>query len=167
MGLLSAFLDLFSRRYHALDSIAAATAGRVELVGAIETLEEDEALLCPLTGEPAVIVRYLGRARGVSAPEGFFGDGQDIIIRAHQGRDFLIRDETGAAMIQVRAGDDLIALHGRMLETHGFALHAETDYLAPGERVVVRGVVTRRDAGAPHRRAPHLVTIRADSVERV
>ncbi len=169
MGLFTSLIEWFSPSYQEHETIASATAGKVVITGVIETLEEAEALLCPLTGEPAVMVHYMGRASGMaSRAYGIIGDGMEIITRAHQARDFLLRDSSGAALIRVEPGQDLIQLHGRMFETHGIEMKAETDYLAPGERVTVQGkVVERHSAGSPHRRAPYQVVVKADSITRV
>ncbi|MCA9713372.1 MAG: hypothetical protein KC468_01615, partial [Myxococcales bacterium] len=128
MSLLSELLDRLWPRYHEHGAIASARAGRVVITGVIESLEDGDALACPLSGELAVVVHYVARTRGMSSRAyGIAGDALDIVRRAHEGRDFLLRDSSGAALILVDAGEDVLRLHDTLFEQHGLSLEPDTE----------------------------------------
>ena len=94
---------LFSRRYERAQSIAGLETGRVEVSGRVEPLDE---LVSPLTGQPGVALHY--RASTPSATRGAFGElpghGLRLAMECSQAVDFLLRDESGAALVRVVAG---------------------------------------------------------------
>lgn len=135
---------------------------RVEIEGQVEALS---VLHDPITGEPAVVLDYQARKPGVA--QRYFGiDERDRGIAATQAVDFVLRDPTGAALIEVARGGDVGRLHQRMHEEFGIGLDATVDRIAAGDRIRVRGRVRTLDEGSsPHRREPWMVVVVAEELE--
>jgi hypothetical protein len=134
---------------------------RVELEGEVEGLQllED-----PLTGEAAVALAY--RARTPTPAQRYFGlQSEEGTIEGQQGRDFLLRDRGGAALIVVEPGGDVGELHERLRESFGLNLEAEVDAVRPGDHIRVRGRIRELgEGGSPHRRSDWARVIVADEL---
>src|SRR5690554_4030822 len=137
---------------------------RVAIEGQVEALS---VLHDPISGEPAVVLDYRARKPGVA--QRYFGiDERDRGITATQAVDFVLRDPTGAALIEVARGGDVDALHQRMHEEFGIGLDATVDRIAAGDRIRVRGRVrTVDDGSSPHRREPWTVVVMAEELELI
>jgi hypothetical protein len=158
-------LRLFSRPYRRSPAIASLTAGRVEIQGRVEALEE---LVSPLTGERAVAMHY--RASTPSAVGAFGelpGNALRLAVSGSQGRDFVLRDESGAALIRVARGRDIEKLHADLVDRHGLGLRAEASLIESGQRVLVRGQVVEVFSDSPHRRVPYGAVLEAESVHAI
>ncbi|MGB1013070.1 MAG: hypothetical protein ACPG4T_02965 [Nannocystaceae bacterium] len=163
MGWISNLLSRFRRRYTPVELIASAT-GWVEIVGTIEALE---VLHCPLTGDDAVAIYYRAVAPGATSRSyaGLLGDAFHITSQGRQALDFLLRDDSGAALIRMDRGPDVAGIHAQLSQRHGLELTADTELLRPGQHVRVRGYVTEQSAAtSPHRRGPYAVVLDADEV---
>lgn len=149
---------------HSQISAIAAVDQAVVLEGQIEALS---LLQDPVSGVPAVVLDYAARTPGVT--QRYFGihEGHGGIA-AHQAVDFVLRDASGAALIEVERGGDVGELHRRLQADFGIGLDAQVQRVGPGDRVRVRGHV--RSLGgrsSPHRREPWTVTVFADEIERI
>jgi len=163
VGWLANLLSRFRRRYKPTPLIAAAT-GWVEIVGTVEALE---VLQCPLTGDDAVAVYYRAVVPGATSRSyaGLMGEAFHITSQGRQALDFLLRDDSGTALIRMDRGPDVVALHAQLSDRHGLELTADTELLRPGQHVQVRGYVTDQSAAtSPHRRGPYAVVLDADEV---
>src|SRR5262245_24038033 len=122
---------------------------RVELEGEVEALE---LLHDPVDGTAAVLLEYHARRPGFA--QRFFGiDDVAAEIAGCQATNFVLRDASGAALIEVARGADIGVLHHRLHEEFGVALEVRVAYVAPGDTVRLRGRVrARADHGSPHRR---------------
>jgi hypothetical protein len=136
----------------------------VELEGQIEALS---VLWDPISGEPAVVLDYDARTPGLA--QRYFGiHGNDGGIAARQAVDFVLRDATGGALIEVERGGDVGELHRRLRGEFGIGLQASIERVAPGDRIRIRGRVRALDGGSsPHRREPWTVVVIAHELERV
>ncbi len=134
---------------------------RVELEGQIEALTQLED---PLEGAPAVVLRYRARSPGIS--QRYFGIPDDRgTMEGFQATDFVLRDASGAALIQVERGGDLGELHRRLHAEFGIGLQVELERLAAGDTVRVRGHVRELvGGGSPHRREPWSVVVVAEEL---
>lgn len=150
-----------------LGSLPATAASRVELVGTVEAVES---LHDPIDGQACVAIVY--HAWPPSAALGMDGasahNSRAYQINAQQARDFVLSDGTSQVLIRVDAGEDLEALHRRLLDQHGMTLRCETEVVALGERVRIWGRVEHRSAGpgARHRELPYVAIVRADKFAR-
>jgi hypothetical protein len=144
-------------------SAVAAVGERVELEGRVEALT---VLRDPIAGEPAVVMDYRARRPGVA--QRYFGlhEGKDG-VEASEAVDFVLRDRTGAALIEVERGVDVGELHRRLREEFGIELEATVERLTPEDAIRVRGRVRELKEGSPHRREPWTVVVTADELERV
>lgn len=135
---------------------------RVELVGRVESLS---VLHSPLDHEPAVVIRYHGRpTAGIDRQTPFAATGDSVDV--HQAINFVLRDSSGAALIELDAGVDVGEVHQRLLDTYGAALELEVELICPGDAVRVQGHVRgRSDGGSPHRREAWTAVVVAESVE--
>lgn len=170
MGLWSSLLRRLFPGYPRAPEIASAGAGQVELVGVVGFGDVDDELRCPLTDARACVVYYSASAPGVTSRSygGVLGNALDVGARTREARDFVLRDDSGAALIRVQRGGDVNEMHRRMIEHYGLDLRAETDLLLPGERVAVRGEVLEQiGGGSPHRRGPHLLVLAAADIIRL
>jgi len=138
----------------------------VELVGEVEAL----ALLHdPVDHEPAVILHYhagptshLRSLLNVEAPFADTGGSLEV----HQATNFVLRDASGAALIEVDPGVDVGAAHQRMLGLYNALINVDIDLIAPGDRVRIQGRVRSGVAqGSPHRREDWSAVVRMESVE--
>jgi hypothetical protein len=147
-----------SRRIEAIDC----DDTRVELEGEVEALE---LLHDPVEGEPAVVLNYRAQRPGVA--QRYFGIHEAAgEIEGYQATNFVLRDESGAALIEVERGGDLAKLHRRLRDEFGVDLQVEVDHIAPGDRVRLRGRVrARTEEGSPHRREPWAVVVSLDELE--
>jgi hypothetical protein len=136
----------------------------VELEGQVEALS---LLWDPLSGEPAVLLDYDARPPGVA--QRYFGiHERNGGIVARQAVDFVLRDPTGGALIEVDRGRDISELHRRLRSEFGIGLQATSDRVAPGDRVRIRGRVRALGEGSsPHRREPWTVVVSAHELELV
>lgn len=134
----------------------------VELEGEVEALT---LLRDPLDGQDAVLLDYRARRPGLARR--YFGV-HDVgaTIEGQQGTNFVLRDASGSALIEVEPGGDIGQLHRRLLAEFGVDLLADSDRVSPGDRIRVRGRVRvqSRDS-SPHRRDPWSVTVVLDDVE--
>ena len=134
----------------------------VELEGVVEAVE---VLQDPLSGEPAVVLNYLAR-RPAAAQLYFSIQANEGDIEAYQATNFVIRDDSGAALIEVAQGTDIAKLHAELLERFGVNLEAEIERVGPGERIRVRGRVRRQaTGGSPHRREAWTAVVTLDELE--
>ena len=134
----------------------------VELEGVIEAIEQ---LQDPLTGEPAVVLDYLARRRGPAALY-FSIQANEGDIQAFQATNFILRDASGAALIEVASGLDVAKLHAELLARFGVSLEVEVERVGPGDRVRVRGRVRHcAGGGSPHRRQPWTAVVALDELE--
>lgn len=135
---------------------------RVELEGEVEALE---LLYDPIDGTAAVLLEYHARRPGFA--QRFFGvDDVAAEIVGCQATNFVLRDGSGAALIEVARGADIPELHRRLYEQFGVELEVRVAYVAPGDRVRLRGRVrARADHGSPHRREPWAVVVALDELE--
>jgi len=136
----------------------------VELEGQVEALS---VLVDPIAGEPAVVLDYRARPPGIA--QRYFGIHEsDGSIGARQAVDFVLRDATGAALIEVERGAEVGELHRRLQDQFGVGLRATVDRVAPGDQIQVRGRVRALIGGSsPHRREPWSVVVSAHELERV
>jgi hypothetical protein len=138
-------------------SARVAVEGRVEIV---------EPVLCPLSGDPAVIVEYEARAPGFAARAyGLREQGAvRLVSELVQAADFVLTDGTGRAVIRVDRGSDVNRIHAELSARHGIELSARTRLIRPGERVRVFGRV-QGATGSPHRRPADDLFVDADEIE--
>jgi hypothetical protein len=136
----------------------------VELEGQIEPLS---LLWDPISGEPAVVLDYEARTPGIT--QRYFGiHERPGGIAARQAVDFVLRDATGGALIEVERGGDIGELHRRLRGEFGIGLQANIERVGPGDRVRIRGRVRSLDeASSPHRREPWTVVVTAHEVELI
>lgn len=136
----------------------------VELEGQVEPLS---LLWDPITGEPAVALDYDARTPGIT--QRYFGiHERPGGIAARQAVDFVLRDSTGGALIEVDRGGDVGELHRRLRGEFGIGLQATIERLGPGDRVRIRGRVRALDEGSsPHRREPWTVVVTAHELELI
>ncbi|KIG15317.1 hypothetical protein DB30_05744 [Enhygromyxa salina] len=135
---------------------------RVELCGEVEPLE---LLHDPIDGEPAVVLNYHAHRPGL-AQRYFSIQATEGAVEAYQGTNFLLRDDSGTALIQVQPGANLGKLHDNLRNEFGVDLRASIERIGPGDRVRVRGrVAERTDEGSPHRREPWCVVVILDELE--
>ncbi|PRP97703.1 hypothetical protein ENSA5_32100 [Enhygromyxa salina] len=139
-----------------------ATDSRVELAGEVEALE---LLRDPVDDEPAVVLNYRARRPGVA--QRYFGiHGSEGEIEAYEATNFVLRDASGAALIQVERGGDVGQLHAKLREQFGVDLQASVEQVGPGDRVRVRGRLRAHSVGgSPHRREPWTVVVILDELE--
>lgn len=137
---------------------------RVVLEGQVETLS---VLHDPILGEPAVVLDYRARKPGVA--QRYFGlQGEESGIRASEAVDFVLRDPTGAALIEVARGGDVTGLHRQLHEEFGIDLDAKVERIAPGDRIRVRGRVRALgQQSSPHRREAWTVVVLAEDLELI
>lgn len=135
---------------------------RVELCGEVEPLE---LLVDPIEGEAAVVLDY--QAQRPALTQRYWGiHSTEGNIEAYQATNFILRDPSGAALIQVQPGADLGKLHANLRQEFGVELQASVERVGPGDRVCVRGRVSERsDEGSPHRREPWSVVVILDELE--
>lgn len=144
-----------------------AAGHRVELTGELNLLEPVHS---PVDGRAGALLSYAALARS-AAGRLHFGVGQsalDLRYEAEQGRDFILRDASGAVLVRVDPGRDVSAFHDELRAQHGVELDAETRVLGEGDRVRVRGEVLDGGDGAhthPHR-AEYRAVVRAHAIER-
>jgi len=156
---------LFSRPYRQTAAIAGLSQGPVEIEGRVEALEE---LVSPLTGERAVAMHY--RASTPSAVGAFGelpGNALRLAVSCSQARDFVLRDESGAALVRVARGRDIEQLHADLVGRHGLGVRAEASLIETGQKVLVRGQVVEVLSDSPHRRVPYEVVLEAESVHAI
>lgn len=134
----------------------------VELEGEVEGLS---LLRDPIFGEPAVVLEYTARTPGVT--QRYFGiHGTEAGLAVGQAVDFVLRDPTGAARIEVESGADVGELHRRLRAEFGIDLDSQVQRVEPGDRVRIRGRVrSLGDQSSPHRREPWSIVVRADEIE--
>jgi hypothetical protein len=145
-------------------SAIAAVGQAVELEGQIEALS---VVHDPISGEPAVVLDYAARTPGIT--QRYFGihEGEGG-ISAREAVDFVLRDSTGAALIEVDRGGDVGELHRRLQSDFGIDVDATTERVGPGDRVRIRGRVRAlEDRSSPHRREPWTTTVVAEEIERI
>lgn len=135
---------------------------QVEIEGVVEAVE---LLHDPLSGEPAVVLNYLARRPGVAARY-FSIQTNEGDVEAYQATNFVVRDDSGAALIEVGRGTQIAELHAELLERFGVNLEAEVERVGPGDRIRVRGRVRRQaEGGSPHRREPWTAVVILDELE--
>ncbi|PRQ06266.1 hypothetical protein [Enhygromyxa salina] len=131
-------LDLFTRdadpEPHAI-SASGEVGALVDISGIVEAIEP---LKHPLDGSDAVALNYVAHVRsGTELTEAIEG----LLIEGSQGCDFILRDESGAALIELEPGDSVARLHEHVITTHGAGNEINVEAIVPGERVRVRGKV--------------------------
>jgi hypothetical protein len=138
------------------------TDTRVEIEGEVEALE---LLHDPIDGTAAVVIEYHAQRPGFA--QRFFGiDDVAAQIAGCQATNFVLRDASGAALIEVERGADIAQLHRRLREQFGVGLQVHVEHVAPGDTVRLRGRVrARADHGSPHRREPWAVIVTLDELE--
>ncbi|MEM6995975.1 MAG: hypothetical protein AAF721_36040 [Myxococcota bacterium] len=119
----------------------------------------------PLSGERCVAIDY--RAWPPSTTIGIDGatahNGRAYQLMARQAVDFALTEGAITVLVRVDNGEDVGALHDRLLERFGVGLRAETDMVARGARIGVAGRVEGVQQGtSPHRTAPHTIAVVAD-----
>lgn len=135
---------------------------RVELHGEVEALE---LLVDPVDGTAAVLIEYHAQRPG-SANRLFGLDEVAAEIGGCQATNFVLRDASGAALIEVDRGADIAQLHRRLREEFGVGLEVRVEHVVPGATVVLRGRVRAlADHGSPHRREPWAVIVTLDELE--
>jgi hypothetical protein len=135
---------------------------RVELEGEVEALE---LLHDPVDGTAAVFLEYHARRPGFA--QRLFGiDDVAAEIAGCQATNFVLRDASGAALIEVDRGADIGGLHRRLREEFGVQLEVRVEHVVPGDTVRLRGRVRAwADHGSPHRREPWAVIVALDELE--
>jgi len=134
---------------------------RVEFSGQIDALST---LIDPVDGRPAVAMQY--RAKAPAALQRFYGiKAYGNAIDAHQATNFVLRDASGSALVEVEPGGNLGELHHQLQRKYGVELEAEVEVIAPGERVRVQGrIVKVTQTGSPHRRDPWSAVVAAEAI---
>jgi hypothetical protein len=162
MGLLS---RLFGRGTPPATPVAALELGPTEVEGTGVVLEP---LFDPIHGEEAIALHYRASAPGAVGRiyGGLTGSAGDLVIDGGQATDFLLEDSSGAALIRVDPGQDVMMLHEESSQHHGISLSPTVDLLRPGERIRVRGTVVELLEPSPHRRVGYTAIIEAESFER-
>jgi hypothetical protein len=136
---------------------------RVELRGRVEPLD---LLYCPVTHEPAVVVHYRGLPKLRIENETPFADRGGVVVQ--QTTTFVLRDKSGAALVEMVPGVDVVEVHQRLLQTYGAALDLDVELICPGDEVRVEGRVRDRAiGGSPHRQDAWGVVVVAESVSLV
>jgi len=136
----------------------------VELRGIVETLQS--VILNPLDGSESVMLHYSARIFARADPQLGLLD-QAAVVEFRQGVNFLLRDPSGVAMIEVQAGDDIVEEHGRLLAQYGPGIELDVETISPGDRIIVRGRVRERVATtSPHRSATWSAVIHNPAIER-
>lgn len=137
--------------------------GRVQIEGTADTTEP---LLDPVQGRPGIGIVY--KAWPPSTTLGMDGatshNSRAYEVSAQQSCDFELSDGRSRVLVRVNRGEDLAALHQRLLDQHGVSLRVETEVVEVGERVRIWGRVEHR-AGGPsgrHRELPYVAIVRAD-----
>lgn len=135
----------------------------VELEGLAEALE---LIYDPVEGREALMLEYSALIRERADSQLGFHD--PAAISSHsQGASFVLRDASGAALIEVEGGENLEAVHARLLEVYGAGIEVRVEALAPGERVRVRGRVrTLAAESSPHRGVAWRAVLHEVEVER-
>jgi hypothetical protein len=133
------------------------TDTHVEIEGKVEALE---LLYDPIDGTAAVVLEYRAQQR-------FFGlDDMAAHMAGCQATNFVLRDASGAALIEVARGADIAQLHRHLREKFGLGLEVRIEHVAPGDSIRLRGRVrARADQGSPHRREPWAVIVTLDELE--
>ncbi|KIG14288.1 hypothetical protein DB30_06890 [Enhygromyxa salina] len=133
------FLDIFTRdadpEPQAI-SAAGEVGGRIDITGIVEAIEASNDLKSPLDGSPAVALHYVAHIRAVGQHTEEI-DG--LVIQGSEGRDFILRDDSGAALIQLEPGSSVARLHAHVITTHGAGNEINVEAIVPGDRVRVRG----------------------------
>lgn len=170
MGVRAWLDDVLGRRprYRAV-AMAAVVECRpgeaVELRGVVEVDESGALLHDPLTGAPAVVLRY--EATPPTITERYFGlNAETSRYASWQATDFILRAGEHAVRVELAPGGRVDELHARLSAEHGVRLEVEVERIAPGDRITVRGRIgDAAPAGSPHRREPWTATIHADEFD--
>ena len=135
----------------------------VELRGIVETLG---VILNPLNGSESVMLHFSARISARADPQLGLLD-QAALVEFRQGTNFLLRDASGVAMIEVETGDNIVEEHGRLLTQYGPGIEVDVNAISPGDRIVVRGRVRERVATtSPHRSATWSAVVTKPTIER-
>ena len=135
----------------------------VELEGSAEALQ---VIYDPVGGREALMLKYSALVRERADSQLGFNDPAAIISHS-QGASFVLRDASGAALIEVEGGDNLEAVHAQLLEVYGAGIEVRVEALEPGDRVRVRGRVRTLSAeSSPHRGAAWRAVLHEVEVER-
>ncbi len=147
-----------------LGALVTGTALRVEIEGSVEPLGT---LVDPVSGEACVAVSY--RAWPPATTLGMDGAtahaGRAYQVNARQAVDFVLSDGSSHVLVTTDPGEDVGALHQRLLERYGVGLRAETDIVQVGQRLRVAGhVVHRGGRNTPHRELPYCAIVRVERI---
>lgn len=162
---MSFWARLFRRRPST--PIALAKEGPVQLEGRVEVFDPDELLGDPISGDLCVFAHYEAHMPSYAQRLMITGGGgpMNLVAKSAQATEFLLRDESGLALVRPPCGANLLALHRELLSRHGFEMQASTALVRPGDRVRVQGQVLRIMEGSPMRREPYQLTLDAQRVE--
>lgn len=154
------FARLFGVARQPVTSIGALGLGPTEVEGTGATISP---VFDPLSGEPAIALRYRSIAPSTSAVlyVGLTSREGNLVDEAQQATDFLLDDGTGTALIRVSPGRDVARVHARGLEIHGMSLRARVELLRAGDAVRVRGEVVELFRSSPHRGLSYTAVIDA------
>ena len=160
------FWDRFFRRRRSTP-IGLAKEGPVQIEGTVEVFDPDEMLGDPISGDLCVFAHYEAHMPSYAQRLMISGGGgpMNLVAKSAQATEFLVRDETGIALVRPPPGADLLALHHELLSRHGFEMQASTALIRLGDRVRVQGQVLRIMEGSPMRRDPYRLTLDAQQVE--
>ncbi|MEM7155980.1 MAG: hypothetical protein AAF799_24220 [Myxococcota bacterium] len=148
-----------------LGGLVETTASRVEISGSVECIDQ---IRDPLDGQPCVMIEY--RAWPPSTTIGLDGatahNSRAYQVNARQAVDFVLGDGSTQVLVRSDAGEDLAALHARLLQRYGVGLRAETEVVQVGQRLQVAGKVEYRRSGpgTPHRELPYEAIVRAERI---
>ncbi len=79
--------------------------------------------------------------------------------------DFVLRDDSGGALIRVTRGGDVHAFVDELVRAHGLEASTDSELIPVGARVTVRGRVESVSTGhGPHRGGPYDAVVGADDV---
>lgn len=151
-----------------LGELAGGSAARVEIEGRVESLES---VRDPVSGEACVVLEY--RAWPPATTIGMDGatshNSRAYQVNARQAVDFVLVEEGVRVLVRTDAGEDIGALHQRLLERYGVDLRAESERVLAGQRVRVAGRVEHRMGASrsPHRDLPYDAVIRAERIRLI
>jgi len=149
--------------------IASGSEGPIRVEGTVQVFDPDALIGDPISGDLCVFAHYEAHMPSYAQRLMIAGGGgpMNLVAKSAQGTEFLLRDDSGVALIRPSAGADLLALHHELLSRHGFEMQAATLIVRAGDRVRVHGQVLRIIEGSPMRREGHDLTIDAERVELI
>lgn len=151
-----------------LSELATGRSNRVEVQGRVEPLE---LLRDPVSGEDCVVIEY--RAWPPSTTIGMDGatshNSRAYQVNARQAADFVLVGDGARVLVRTDPGEDLEALHQRLIERYGVDLRAESEMVHAGQRLSVSGRVEHRMGASrtPHRDLPYDAVVQAERIRLV